>query len=101
VTETKNDAQVFDEQERRKLLLSIRGSFFAGWVLCIGMLSGFVLGGFWLGIMFVPPILGCYGLFLSSGMQLDKMNSRIQTNNYLLDVKAAEDDSGWRNMKYA
>lgn len=59
-----------------RLRKSIRWSFFAGIVLIAAALAGFWFGGVWIGIAFVPGIIAAYGLFLSSGSQLEQLERR-------------------------
>lgn len=64
----------FDSWNRRRLVFSVRFSFLLGAVLVVAMLFAFYLWGAWVGAMFVPPLVGSYGLFLSSGNQLNALD---------------------------
>ena len=57
-------------KKRRRVALSVRASFLVGACFLLALPFGFFFGGPWIGGLLIPPTLGVYGLFLSSGKQL-------------------------------
>ena len=66
-------------RSRNLVTFSIQISFWLGAILVLGMIGSFVFYDIWVGLMFIPPLLGAYGLFLSSGKQLptEELNYRV------------------------
>ena len=73
-TGTSREPGSSESSNRRTLVLSVRLSFFLGAALVVAMLLAFYLWGAWVGAMFIPPLAGTYGLFLSSGKQLNVLD---------------------------
>ena len=61
---------------RNRIVWSIRISFLVGAALIVAMLISIFLGGVWYGLIFIPPMIGAYGLFVSSGMQLNQIDGQ-------------------------
>ena len=57
--------------------MSARFAFFLGVILVVAMPLGFLMGGHLIGWLFLPPLVGAYGLFLSSGAQLYELDENL------------------------
>jgi hypothetical protein len=61
-------------------------SFFFGVGFVAAAIVATAIGGIWLGFAFMPGVLGAYGLFLSSGKQLDKIDGAILVDQTATDA---------------
>lgn len=59
---------------RRRIVRSVQVSFWAGAGLVLGMIVAAWIGGIWVGVAFIPGLIGAYGLFVSSGKLLNEID---------------------------
>lgn len=63
------------KSKRNLVVWAIRVAFSVGFGSFIAMTISFIVGDIWIGLFFIPAIIGAYGLFVSSGMQLNVIDA--------------------------
>ena len=107
LTPTEHLPNIDRKPRRNWIMWSIRISFILGCGAVVATIVGFIFGGLWYGLIFVPAFIGAYGLFVSSGIQLNKMDAQYvyagttvaRVNYNILDVEPTFSEKHYNNLQ--